>query len=153
MKKVEKINSKGFTLIEILVVIGILTVLFAIVIVAINPARQFSLANNTKRKSDVEAVLNGIHQYMADHHGALPAGISWTSETEVNKSGADICASLVTQYIAGLPVDPKTNNGTAITNCSGAYTTRYFVIRSSPDNRITVSAPDAELSDTISVTR
>ncbi len=41
-------QQKGFTLIELLVVIGILTVLLSIVLVAINPARQFSQANNTK---------------------------------------------------------------------------------------------------------
>ena len=69
-------NQKGFTLIELLVVIGILAVLLAITLIAINPARQFSLANNTKRSSDVNAILNAVNQYMADHKGALPTGIS-----------------------------------------------------------------------------
>src|SRR3989344_1242012 len=37
-------NNAGFTLIEILVVIGIIAILATIVIVAINPARQFAQA-------------------------------------------------------------------------------------------------------------
>ena len=42
--------KQGFTLIELLVVIGILTVLLAIVLIAINPGKQFSQANNTQRR-------------------------------------------------------------------------------------------------------
>src|SRR5258706_9045537 len=67
--------QKGFTLIELLVVIGILAVLLAIVLIAINPAKQFSQANNTKRRSDVNAILNAIDQYAADNHGSVPTQI------------------------------------------------------------------------------
>lgn len=144
--------SRGFTLIELLVVIGILAVLLAITLIAINPARQFSQANNTKRSSDVNAILNAVGQYAADNKGALPAGITTTSQT-ISNTGANICAGLVTQYMAALPVDPLTNSGTSITDCAVAYTTNYTVVRSATDNRITVTAPAAELSQTISVTR
>ena len=149
--------EKGFTLIELLVVIGILAVLLAITLIAINPARQFSQANNTKRSSDVNAILNAVGQYAADNKGTLPAGIG-TTALPIQKSGtpandADICASLVTQYMAALPVDPLTNNGTPITSCAANYDTGYEISRSATDNRITVSAPDAELSQTITVTR
>ena len=145
-------NRKGFTLIEILVVIGILAVLFAIVLIAINPARQFSQANNTKRRSDVNAILNAIHEYAADSSGNLPAGIGTTGGT-LSKASIDICANLVTRYLAALPVDPFTNNGTAVTDCTSAYTTNYTVVKSTTDNRITVAAPAAELGDVINVTR
>ena len=145
-------SSKGFTLIELLVVIGILAVLLAITLIAINPARQFSQANNTKRSSDVNAILNAVGQYAADNKGVLPAGITTTTQT-ISNLGANICADLVTKYMAALPVDPLTNNGTPITVCGAAYTTNYTVVRSATDNRITVTAPAAELSQTISVTR
>ncbi len=145
-------NQKGFTLIEILVVIGILAVLFAIVLVAINPARQFAQANNTKRQSDVNAMLNAIHEYAADNKGTLPAGITTTVQT-ISDTGANICSSLVTTYIAALPVDPAVNNGNPVASCSGTYNTGYTVVKSATDNRITVSAPDAELGSTITVTR
>lgn len=150
--------KRGFTLIELLVVIGILAVLLAIVLIAINPARQFSQANNTKRRSDVNALLNAIHQYSADNKGnlvgmAIPQGPTSTPGAEVSSAGVDIYAFLVPTYIAALPVDPLDNNGSAIATYSGSYGTRYFVTRSATDNRLTVSAPDAELGEVITVTR
>ncbi len=145
-------DKKGFTLIELLVVVGILAILLAITLIAINPARQFAQANNTKRSSDVNAILNAVGQYAADNSGALPAGIT-TTATEVATSGVDICSAIVPTYMAALPVDPLTNNGTPITDCSVAYSTNYVIVRSATDSRITVTAPGQELSATISVTR
>lgn len=152
MKLSARQNQKGFTLIELLVVIGILAVLLAITLIAINPARQFAQANNTKRASDVNAILNAIGQYAADNKGALPAGITATP-TNVSSTGINICATLVTQYLAALPVDPLTNNGTPVTTCATAYDTNYQVSKSASDSRVTVTAPAAELTQTISVTR
>src|SRR3989304_8520876 len=123
-------NSAGFTLIELLVVIGILAVLLAITLIAINPARQFSQANNTKRSSDVNAVLNAVGQYAADNQGNLTAlGITATASA-IADTGVNICDDLVPQYIAALPVDPLTNNGTSITDCTAAYTTGYTISQS-----------------------
>ncbi len=155
MKNTLPNGRKGFTLIELLVVIGILAVLLAITLIAINPARQFSQANNTKRASDVNAILNAVGQFAADSRGTLPAGITTSALTVADAAagGADICADLTTQYLAALPVDPLTNNGQPITNCAVAYTTNYTIVRSAADNRITVAAPAAELGATISVTR
>lgn len=147
-------SQKGFTLIELLVVIGILAVLLAIVLIAINPARQFSLANNTKRASDTNAILNAVDQYAADNRGSLPSGITQTATTIGNAVGQiDICAPLVSQYLAALPVDPLVNNGTPVTDCTASYNTGYTIVKSAQNNRITVAAPLAELGQVISVTR
>jgi type IV pilus assembly protein PilA len=148
------INQKGFTLIELLVVIGILAVLLAITLIAINPAKQFAQANNTKRRSDVNAILNAINQYMADNKGVLPTGITTTNQ-QISNTGANICTALVPVYIAALPVDPQTNGGTPIsqTGCAGTYATNYQVVQSATSARITVTAPAVELGDTITVTR
>jgi len=149
-------NQRGFTLIELLVVIGILAVLLAITLIAINPARQFSQANNTKRRSDVNAILNAVNQYMADNKGVLPTGIT---EEELSISGvtggANICADLVPTYIAALPVDPQTGTGAAITEagCATEYATGYTIMKSAENNRITVTATTVELADPVSVTR
>lgn len=147
----KKLN-KGFTLIELLVVIGILAVLLAIVLIAINPARQFAQANNTQRRSDVNAILNAIHQYAADNNGQLPAGIT-TTEANVADTGADICALLVTDYLAALPVDPTVGDPVDEAGCAAAYDTGYTVITSATNNRVTVTAPSAELGAVISATR
>ncbi len=141
----------GFTLIEIILVIGILGLLLAITLVAINPGKQFSQANNTKRRNDVIAILNAIQQYTIDNKGVLPSSITTTTQTIQKTSGVDLCGLLVPTYIASLPVDPLTNSGTPVTNCSSSYTTNYTISRSTTNNRLTISAPNAELSATISV--
>ncbi|MEK7498027.1 MAG: type II secretion system protein [Patescibacteria group bacterium] len=151
-------RQKGFTLIELLVVIGILGILLAIVLIAINPARQFAQADNTKRSSDASALLNAIHQYAADHKGKLPVGIPATTASNISNTGANICADISPTYISLLPSDPKAaNNGTAISDCTAAYDTEYTVVQDA-NGRITVSAPNTDTTVTdggavISVTR
>ena len=152
--------SKGFTLIELLVVIGILAVLLAITLIAINPAKQFSQANDTQRSSNVNAILNAVDQYAADNKGNLPAGIDNTVRNIDSTGGVatvNLCATLVTKYLADLPVDPKTGTkAPAGSNCldvGATYDSRYTIV-SGADNRVTVSAPDTEISTPdISVTR
>jgi len=133
-------SKKGFTLIELLVVIGILAVLLAITLIAINPARQFQQANDTKRRSDVSAILNAINQYMSDRSGAIPTGITTTSQN-ISNTLANLCALLAPTYIATLPSDPTTGSpvGSVPITC-GTYDTDYEVVRSGANNRMTVCA-------------
>lgn len=155
--------SKGFTLIELLVVIGILGILLAIVLIAINPARQFAQADNTKRSSDTNSLLNAIHQFAADHRGKLPtnmpaAGASPVPIAKGTGGAGDICSEISPTYISLLPSDPKAaNNGVAISDCSTSYNTEYTVSQDA-NGRITVAAPNTDTTvveggGTISVTR
>lgn len=147
-------DQKGFTLIELLVVIGILAVLLAITLIAINPARQFAQANNTKRRSDVNAILNAVNQYMADNKGVVPAAITESTQA-ISNTGADICALLVPTYIAALPADPATNDGAAVIDCAvvDGYNVGYTIMKSATNGRITVAGGTIELGDPVSVTR
>lgn len=155
-----KALKKGFTLIELLVVIGILAILLAITLIAINPQRQFQQANDTKRSSDVNAILNAVGQYAADHHGTLPTGITTATAAVISSAGADLCSQLVPTYIAALPVDPTTgvggaSTGAPITTCPTApdtYSTGYSIQSSTTDNRVTVTA-NGQITTLISVTR
>ncbi len=152
-------NEKGFTLIEILVVIGILAVLLAIVLIAINPQQQFKQANDTQRRSDVNAILNAIGSYAAQNKGQLPAGITGTATQIGSESGeVNLCSALVPTYIADLPLDPvstygiETPAGSICTDSGATYETGYTV-KSAAGNRVTVDAPHKEGTDAISVTR
>jgi len=144
-------NRKGFTLIELLVVIGILAVLLAITLIAVNPAQNLQDADDTKRRSDVNAILNAVNQYMVDNNGVAPTGVDATP-TAIATTGRDICLLIVPTYIAALPQDPASNNGADLsaTDCAAAYDSGYEI--SATANRITVNAPSAN-TGSITVTR
>lgn len=140
-------------MIELLIVIGIIAILAAIVIVAVNPARQFAQARNAQRESNVNTILNAIHQNMVDNDGVwtCAAGdLPTTSTVMASTGGYDICGCLTPTYIAEMPVDPSAT-GAHYTDCTD-YDTQYEVSQGA-GGRVTVSAPNAELGKTISVTR
>jgi len=68
-------KEKAFTLIEILLVIGLIAILAAIVIIAINPARQFAQARDTQRANNIRAISDAIYQYVIDNKGEFPEEI------------------------------------------------------------------------------
>ncbi len=141
MKKVN--TNKGFTLIEILVVIGIIAVLATIVIIAINPARQFAQSRDTQRTSNINAILNAIGQRIADNKGIFQGGTcnqlpnSTTSIQTSSGSGQGELGCLVPTYLSAFPVDP--------TSGSGTYT-GYSVRQDSTTGRIWISATTTEPS-------
>lgn len=143
---------KGFTLIELIIVIGIIVILAAIVLVAVNPARQLASANNAKRSADVNAIINAVSQYEVDQSGGLPNCISTTVKNIGTTVGSTFCdlvaAGVDSKYIATMPTDPGGAGQTAGT----AADTKYTIV-STTNNRITVAAPQAQNGATISVTR
>lgn len=148
-----KRNGAGFTLIEILIVIGIIAILAAAVIIAINPNRQFAQGRNSQRTTDVNSLMNAINQNMVDNKGNFDfAGCNADpfpdSATNIADDGVDICDCLVPTYLAELPVDPSVGN---FDSCS-SYDTGYQ-IKTSPGSRLEISAPAAELDKTIKIKR
>lgn len=108
-------KTSGFTLIEILVVIGIIAILAAIVVIAINPAKQFAQARNTQRQSGINTILNAVGQRLADNKGifpsasgcdALPADTSRRNIVTSTVSGSINLSCLAPAYVAVMPTDP-----------------------------------------------
>ena len=158
MRKLNPIQ-KGFTLIEILIVIAIIVILMSAVIIAINPARQFAQARNTTRWTGVNSVLNAVYQNMVDNKGlfdssgcgadSIPTTATVIADPITDPTGIDICGCLVPDYVAALPYDSSTGS---YTDCT-TYNTGFTILKDVTTGRMTVAAPDAELGVVISVTR
>lgn len=153
----KKVNAKGFTLLEILLVVGIIAILAGIVILAINPTKQLGDARNAQRRSDVLTIMNAIYQYSLDNEGVLPpdlanatadAGDCYTVSNGIGTANANsILASLMTEltasstYLTDMPADPSKGDSDD-----------YSVVKRA-NGRVTVCAPAAENNTTIEVTR
>lgn len=160
MKKNYK-QKRGFTLLEILLVVAAIAILAGIVIIAINPAKQLGDTRNSERRSDVNSILNAIHQYSIDNNGTYPSGLDTThtsaqvlgtdgsgldstcTATTTVAAGLDLSSDLVPTYIVGIPTDPSTGSD---------GNTDYYVERTA-EGRIIVGACDPEQSATIEITR
>lgn len=156
-----KNTNKGFTLLEMLLVIAVIAILAGIVIVAINPAKQLGSANNAKRFSDVKAINDAIKQHAIDNGGiyhssirAYPTGVN--SLREVCNSGSSSNAScptgtlnlsfLVPDYLQSIPRDPSYDSASgfvskAFAQISLGSHTGYFVGRPSVGSGLIVAAP------------
>lgn len=115
-------TNAGFTLIELLIVMAILGILATVLIVSINPARQFAKARDTERESELVAVLSTIFQYASEHSGDLPDtdGDPLTSNfpTSATCIGTDVACfnlagagetgdEIVPVYMVEMPKDPR----------------------------------------------
>jgi len=153
--------QKGFTLVELLVVIAIIVILFAVILVAVDPARRLSQARDAVRRQDVRNILEAVQEFMVDNDGDFPTGIdgvtasfqvlgtagsgcntTCTAETTV-AACLDLSGDLVEDYLADIPVDPRT----------GTAANTDYAINLTAGSRVEVTSCDPEVAGTISVKR
>lgn len=140
-------------LVSVPITILTLIIVPAILLLTINPAKQFSLANNSKRASDVNTLISSIRQYQATNLGDLSGlGLPKAGGSPRVISSAngfiDFCKALVPEYLSVLPADPKANDGKPVESCDGTWDTNYEITQDS-DGKITISAPATEAEATI----
>ena len=116
----------GFTLLELLIVMGIIGILASVLVVGVNPGRQFAKARDTERETDLVGILSTVFQYASEHSGELPdtdgdpATSNFpTSYTCIGTDAAcfdlagagDTGETIVPVYMVELPKDPRLATG------------------------------------------
>lgn len=146
--------QKGFTLLEILLVIAAIGILAAIVIVAINPNRQLAQARDAERSGEVNALYKSFEQFLLEN-GQYPSEIESLSggdAVEICAPGIDIvsCQSdglvyvesdLVPTFLASIPIDPSVSSGNG---------TGYYVYRGT-NGAVSVSAWNVEEESALTI--
>jgi prepilin-type N-terminal cleavage/methylation domain-containing protein len=66
--EMKKVLARGFTLVELLIVIALLGVIATIVIAAINPIEQANRAADSGKKADASQIVSAIQRYYASHN-------------------------------------------------------------------------------------
>ncbi len=149
---------KGFTLIEIVIVLAILVVIVAIAIFALNPAEQLAKARNNERRAHLNSIVNAIGRNIADNNGAfncatgpIPTATSTMADNNPPVGDYNIASCLIPIYLFTLPFDPASTTAKFLDVTD--YYTGYTIFRDALTGRITLSSPGAELGETINVTR
>lgn len=155
-------NADGFTLVELMVTIGIVAILMSIVLIALNPEKQFKSAREAKRMADVSVLLNATWQYIVDNKTQevipkdnisryIAAGTykgKWDfSADPVPTPSINLCEVLVPSYSANIPSDPSLE--TEVTDCDNFDS--GYMLTVSPSGRVIVSAPFSEIQPIVLV--
>jgi len=96
MRKVT--DLKGFTLIEILIVIGLIAILAAVTIIALNPTGSFEDARNSERNTEMSQIHTAIGRWVATGDGS-------TSDLRYNVAltALPVCTGTAPNFTNGVP--------------------------------------------------
>ena len=127
-------NIRGFTLIELIIVIAIMTILSAGLLIFINPSQKMSEARDRKRKNDVYTIYGALAQYSFLNNGLFPEVV-----TSSDIDAIEIEGFLVPEFLNEIPLDPT---------CSGETSSGYYV-KKNEENEMEVTASCAENEEII----
>lgn len=103
-----KNKQRGFTIVELLVVIVIIGILAALIINAFNGMQ--AKARDTQRITDLKNVQKAVETYYADH-GSYPLSANgsgaWAGHCPSYGNYDEYIVGLAPTYLKTLPVDPK----------------------------------------------
>jgi prepilin-type N-terminal cleavage/methylation domain-containing protein len=150
-------NKKGFTLIELLIVVAILAILATVVFVALNPVARFEDARNSRRWSDVNAILSAIKLSQVDKRGYIAAITSMTNgayyqigtgasgclipcynpAVNLESTCVDLSELVDDGYLPSVPIDPSA------TGANASYT--HYYLSKSETGSMTAGGCDEEI--------
>lgn len=127
-KVITKQEANGFTLVELLIVIIVISILSGVVLTVVNPSAMRARARDSQRKSDLAKVQNALEAYYTDFRSyPISTGGNWIN---AGITGTSLATALVTNYIDILPNDPSyavnaTNPCSRDFNGGGVFDYRY----------------------------
>ena len=164
--------KKGFTLVELLIVIAVIAILAAVVFVALDPLTRFRDARDSRRAADIAAIASairvdqvdngGAYIWAVDHVASAATGTAFMITSATTTSGCNVtCDASVSAtdkcvnlqglanegYLGSVPVSP---NGTG--NWTSGANHGYY-LQYNANNSITVGSCESENQTSISVTR
>lgn len=140
-------KKKGFTLIELIIVVAIIALLAAATFVAVNPAKRIGESQDAQRWSDISAIADAWMKYAVDNSGLYSTsatnGTTYNIATTTGGTHSNThCTATTTTalislkglstsgYIGNLPTDPTHAYGTE------DYHTQYYFYKDSNNNII-----------------
>lgn len=145
----------GFTLPELLVFCLVVIVLLGVALKVAHPRDYSQKTRNAERWVAVAQQMQLLGKYVASK-GELPKVITEEEQLIGSDDGmANLCPYLVPEFADDLLYDPLSGAIESDSNCKEAdvlYTTGLAVVKTK-DNKVTVSAPDAEGGEQISLTK
>lgn len=125
-------REKGFTLIELVVVIAIVSVLIVVLIAVVNPATQIKKGRDTQRRNTLKQLQQLLEQYYNDH-GSYPSTSSqfYASETGepagiISNQTNDWIPGLAPTYIQSMPHDPVGGDTSSSNPACAGYKKSYL---------------------------
>ncbi len=117
--QMRKLRHRGFTIVELLIVIVVIAILAAITIVAFNGVQQ--RARDAKRQSDVKTIAKALELYYTEK-GAYPNATNYTPGSTTINSGWSTTAdgswsnleAALQPYVSALPRSPGNSTSPAI---------------------------------------
>lgn len=146
----------GFALIEVFLVVAIIGILLYVSLLILNPNKQLAATRNSQRYSDINQILNAMHQYAIDQN-KIPfsemADECIEPTSEICVAGAEDCSSMIDisyltenqTYLTDIPKDPLLDDTASVG--TGYHIARY------KNGGIVVCAPLAEDGRSIAVIR
>lgn len=126
-----RLKPKGFTIVELLIVIVVIAILAAITIVAYNGIQQ--RARDTRRASDIAQIKKALLAYDARHGGVVrPAVAGYTKPVgEPGMGGWDVSSSaswlaFLRTTNVNIPVDPVNESSSSAGPASGDNRLYYY---------------------------